>query len=182
MPFGSGTLNTGWGSAMAAVSAADRAGPAARVGAAMVWAERAGHRHGTGTGERQVAVSSGAGSGSGGLSGSRSVASSWPISARCAPVTRARPKRNPNLKGGMTVNWQIAPEGNVSAGEPGQFFARQPAGRGVRRTTGEGLEVSLERGTFQCELAFQVWLSGGASPWHGARSTTRCCLQVLDLA
>ena len=59
-----------------------------------------------------MAVSSGAGSGSGGsrLSKFRRVVMAHLGALRACYESEA--ERNPNLKGGVTVHWQIAPEGD----------------------------------------------------------------------
>ncbi|HKQ71566.1 MAG TPA: AgmX/PglI C-terminal domain-containing protein [Polyangiaceae bacterium] len=111
VPFGSGTLNTGWGFGNGGGLGSGSGGPG---GAGKGGNGMGGTGSGSGSGERQVAVSSGAGSGTGGLSPEqiRRVVMAHIGALRACYESEA--ERNPNLKGGVTVQWQIAPEGNVS--------------------------------------------------------------------
>jgi hypothetical protein len=115
VPFGSGTLNTGWGFGNGGGFGSGSGGPGgAGKGGNGLGGSGSGTGSGNGTGERQVAVSSGAGSGSGGLSPEqiRRVVMAHLGALRACYESEA--ERNPNLKGGVTVGWQIAPEGNVT--------------------------------------------------------------------
>jgi hypothetical protein len=117
VPFGSGTLNTGFGFGNGGGYGTGTGGPG---GVGRGGNGRGGTGTGTGTGtgagtgERQVAVSSGAGTGSGGLSSEqiRRVVMAHLGALRACYETEA--ERNPNLRGGVTVQWQIGPEGVVS--------------------------------------------------------------------
>jgi len=115
VPFGSGTLNTGWGFGNGGGFGAGAGGPGGpgRGGPGLGGTGK-GDGSGSGTAERQVAVSSGAGTGSGGLSQEqiRRVVMAHLGALRACYESEA--ERSPNLKGGLTVRWQIAPEGNVS--------------------------------------------------------------------
>src|SRR6185503_7351511 len=46
--------------------------------------------------------------------------------------------------------------GDGERSEPGRFVARQPEGRRLRRSPGEGLAISFEHGGVQRQLAVQV--------------------------
>jgi hypothetical protein len=111
VPFGSGTLNTGFGFGNGGGLGLGNGGPG---GAGRGGNGRGGTGQGAGTAERQVAVSSGAGTGSGGLSPEqiRRVVMAHLGALRACYESEA--DRNPNLRGGLTVQWQIAPEGVVS--------------------------------------------------------------------
>jgi hypothetical protein len=111
VPFGSGTLNTGFGFGNGGGYGTGTGGPG---GAGKGGPGRGGAGNGVGTGERQVAVASGAGTGTGGLSPEqiRRVVMAHLGALRACYESEA--DRNPNLKGGVTVQWQIAPEGVVS--------------------------------------------------------------------
>lgn len=118
VPFGSGTLETGWstGRGGGLGNGLGGGGPGGRGGAGSAGA-------GTGKGgspaERQMAVASGAGTGSGGLSQEqiRRVVMAHLGALRACYESEA--ERNPNLRGGVTVEWQIAPEGSVTGANLG---------------------------------------------------------------
>jgi hypothetical protein len=115
VPFGSGTLNTGWGVGSGGGFGAGAGGPGGKGrGGPGLGGSGKGDGQGNGTGERQIAVSSGTGSGTGGLSPEqiRRVVMAHLGALRACYESEA--ERNPNLKGGVTVQWQIAPEGTVS--------------------------------------------------------------------
>ena len=115
VPFGSGTLNTGWGVGSGGGFGAGAGGPGgAGKGGHGLGGTGKGDGQGAGTGERQVAVASGAGTGSGGLSPEqiRRVVMAHLGALRACYESEA--ERNPGLKGGVTVQWQITPEGTVS--------------------------------------------------------------------
>jgi hypothetical protein len=114
--FGSGTLDTGWGAGSGGGLGGGRGGPGGR-GSGGPGGGGAGGRGagaGTGVGEARVAVSSGAPSARGGLSPEqiRRVVEAHKGALRACYETEAQ--RNPNLRGGVTVAWQIEPGGNVS--------------------------------------------------------------------
>ena len=101
--FGSGTLNTGWG-------------PGAGGGRGAGGGGSGNGGAGTGAGgERNVAVTAGAPAAKGGLSPEqvRRVVLAHTGALRACYESEAQ--RNPNLRGGVTVQWQIEPAGTVSS-------------------------------------------------------------------
>ena len=123
--FGSGTLNTGWGPGNGGGYGAGAGGPGGRGSGGN---GRGGNGGGTGTGngtgngpgERQMAVAPGTGAARGGLSAEqiRRVVMAHVGALRACYESEAQ--RNPNLRGGVTVQWSIDPSGTVtSAGVAG---------------------------------------------------------------
>ena len=181
VPFGSGTLNTGWGFGNGGGFGSGSGGPGgAGKGGNGMGGTGSGTGSGNGTGERQVAVSSGAGSGSGGLSPRANPTGRDGSPRGAARLLRERGRTKPQPQGRRDRQLADRTRRQRHGSEPRQLFARQPEGRGVRRATGEGMEVSLQRRALQCGMAFQVRDVGRRLVWHGARST-KSCLTVLDL-
>jgi hypothetical protein len=118
--FGSGTLNTGWGPGHGGGFGAGTGGPGGR-GTGGNGRGGAGGGTGTGTGtgggpgEAKVGMSAGNGSARGGLTAEqiRRVVMAHRGSLQACYEIEAQ--RNPNLKGGVTVQWQIDPSGSVSS-------------------------------------------------------------------
>jgi hypothetical protein len=120
--FGSGTLNTGWGAGNGGGYGSGAGGPGGRGTGGN---GRGGTGGGTGTGngpggggngpgESRVSASAGAPTARGGLSPEqiRRVVLAHMGALRACYETEAQ--RNPNLRGGVTVGWQIDPAGSVS--------------------------------------------------------------------
>ena len=136
--------------ATAAATAAARADPAV---AARGGNGRGGAGGGTGTGngtgngpgESKVAVGAGHGASKGGLSEDqvRRVVMAHLGAVRACYESEAQ--RNPSLKGGVTVQWTIDPSGGVSSASLGGTHARQSARRRLRRSSGEGMALPVER-------------------------------------
>jgi hypothetical protein len=163
VPFGSGTLNTGWGVGSGGGFGAGAGGPGGKGrGGPGVGGTGKGDGQGSGTGERQIAVSSGAGSGSGGLSPEqiRRVVMAHLGALRACYETEA--ERNPNLKGGVTVQWQIAPEGTVSGASLGGSSLGSPRVEGcvVRQVKGWRFPASVAASSVS--WPFKFGLSGGS--------------------
>jgi len=115
VPFGSGTLNTGWGVGNGGGFGRGAGGPGGPGrGGTGLGGTGSGAGSGAGTGERQVAVSSGAGTGSGGLTQEQIRRVVMAHVGALLACYESEAQRNPNLKGGLSVAWQIAPEGNVT--------------------------------------------------------------------
>jgi hypothetical protein len=163
VPFGSGTLNTGWGIGTGAGFGAGAGGPGGKGrGGAGLGGTGKGDGQGSGTAERQVAVSSGAGSGTGGLSPEqiRRVVMAHLGALRACYESEA--ERNPNLKGGVTVLWQIAPEGTVSGASLGGSSLGSPRVEGcvVRQVKGWRFPSSVAASSVS--WPFKFGLSGGS--------------------
>lgn len=117
--FGSGTLDTGFGAGAGGGYGAGGGGPGGRGaggggrGGAGGGAG-GGQGAGGGPGEAKVAVGAGAPAAKGGLSPEqiRRVVMSHIGAVRACYETEAQ--RNPGLKGGVTVQWQIDPGGSVT--------------------------------------------------------------------
>lgn len=117
--FGSGTLDTGFGAGNGGGYGAGGGGPGGRGTGGN---GRGGTGGGTGTGngtgggpgEAKVQASAGAASASGGLSPEqvRRVVMAHIGAVRACYESEAQ--RNPGLKGGVTIAWQIDPSGSVS--------------------------------------------------------------------
>lgn len=163
VPFGSGTLNTGWGVGSGGGFGAGAGGPGGKGrGGPGLGGTGKGDGQGSGTAERQIAVSSGAGSGSGGLSPEqiRRVVMAHLGALRACYETEA--ERNPNLKGGVTVQWQIAPEGTVSGASLGGSSLGSPRVEGcvVRQVKGWRFPSSVAASSVS--WPFKFGLSGGS--------------------
>lgn len=121
--FGSGTLDTGWGAGRGGGFGAGASGPG---GAGLGGNGRGGRGGGAGGGagggggggngpsESRVAVGAGAPAAHGGLSPEqvRRVVLAHTGALRACYESEA--ERNPNLRGGVTVSWQIEPGGSVT--------------------------------------------------------------------
>jgi hypothetical protein len=162
VPFGSGTLNTGWGFGNGGGFGSGSGGPggAGRGGNGM-GGTGSGTGSGSGTGERQVAVSSGAGSGTGGLSPEqiRRVVMAHLGALRACYESEA--ERNPNLKGGVTVQWQIAPEGNVSGASLGGSSLGNPRVEGCVVRQVKGWKFPSTTSSSNVSWPFKFGLAGG---------------------
>ena len=163
VPFGSGTLNTGWGVGSGGGFGAGAGGPGGKGrGGPGLGGTGKGDGSGAGTGERQIAVSSGTGSGSGGLSPEqiRRVVMAHLGALRACYESEA--ERNPNLKGGVTVQWQIAPEGTVSGASLGGSSLGSPRVEGcvVRQVKGWRFPSSVAASSVS--WPFKFGLSGGS--------------------
>jgi hypothetical protein len=163
VPFGSGTLNTGWGVGSGAGFGAGAGGPGGKGrGGPGPGGSGKGDGQGAGTAERQVAVSSGAGSGTGGVSPEqiRRVVMAHLGALRACYESEA--ERNPNLKGGVTVLWQIAPEGTVSGASLGGSSLGSPRVEGcvVRQVKGWRFPSSVAASSVS--WPFKFGLSGGS--------------------
>jgi hypothetical protein len=129
--FGSGTLDTGFGAGNGGGYGAGGGGPGGRGNGGN---GRGGSSGGTGTGngtgggpgESKVAVGAGAPAAKGGLSPEqiRRVVMSHIGAVRACYETEAQ--RNPGLKGGVTVQWQIDPAGNVTTASVGGTTLSNP--------------------------------------------------------
>jgi hypothetical protein len=118
--FGSGTLNTGWGAGNGGGYGYGSGGPGGRGSGGNGLGGRGG---GTGTGdgtgsgtrERSVVFGNQAMAASGGLSSEqvRRVVMAHTGALRACYESEAQ--RNPNLRGGVTVAWQIDPTGGVTS-------------------------------------------------------------------
>jgi len=118
--FGSGTLDTGFGSGNGGGYGAGGGGPGGRgTGGNGKGGTGGGTGTGNGTGggpgEAKVSASAGAGASKGGLSQEqvRRVVLAHLGAVRACYESEAQ--RNPSLKGGVTVQWQIEPGGTVSS-------------------------------------------------------------------
>jgi hypothetical protein len=163
VPFGSGTLNTGWGVGSGGGYGAGAGGPGGKGrGGPGLGGTGKGDGQGSGTAERQLAVSSGTGSGSGGLSPEqiRRVVMAHLGALRACYESEA--ERNPNLKGGVTVQWQIAPEGTVSGASLGGSSLGSPRVEGcvVRQVKGWRFPSSVAASSVS--WPFKFGLSGGS--------------------
>jgi hypothetical protein len=162
VPFGSGTLNTGWGFGNGGGFGSGSGGPGgAGKGGTGMGGTGSGTGSGNGTGERQVAVSSGAGSGSGGLSPEqiRRVVMAHLGALRACYESEA--ERNPNLKGGVTVNWQIAPEGNVTGASLGNSSLGNPRVEGCVVRQVKGWKFPSSAAPSNVGWPFKFGLAGG---------------------
>lgn len=130
--FGSGTLDTGFGAGAGGGYGAGGGGPGGRGNGGN---GRGGAGGGTGTGngaggggpkEANVGVSGGTAAAKGGLSPEqiRRVVMSHIGAVRACYETEAQ--RNPGLKGGVTVQWQIDPGGNVTSASVGGTTLSNP--------------------------------------------------------
>jgi hypothetical protein len=112
--FGSGTLNTGWGAGNGGGYGSGGGGPGGRGSGGN---GRGGNGGGTGTGngpgEARVAAGTTVAT-KGGLSAEqiRRVVNAHQGSMRACYEVEA--SRNPNLRGGIVLSWQIQPDGSVS--------------------------------------------------------------------
>jgi hypothetical protein len=118
--FGSGTLDTGFGAGAGGGYGSGAGGPGGRGSGGN---GRGGSGGGTGTGngtgngpgEAKVTASAGSGASKGGLSQEqvRRVVMAHLGAVRACYESEAQ--RNPSLKGGVTVAWQIDPSGSVTS-------------------------------------------------------------------
>jgi hypothetical protein len=162
VPFGSGTLNTGWGFGNGGGYGRGSGGPGgAGRGGNGLGGTGSGTGSGSGTGERQVAVASGAGTGSGGLSQEqiRRVVMAHLGALRACYESEA--ERNPNLKGGLTVKWQIAPEGNVSGANLASSTLGNPRVEGCVVRQVKGWRFPSSPAVSTVEWPFKFGLAGG---------------------
>jgi hypothetical protein len=127
--FGSGTLDTGFGAGTGGGFGAGGGGPGGRGNGGN---GRGGAGGGTGSGngggpgEARVNVATGAAAAKGGLSPEqiRRVVMSHIGAVRACYETEAQ--RNPGLKGGVTIQWQIDPAGNVATASVGSTTLSNP--------------------------------------------------------
>jgi hypothetical protein len=130
--FGSGTLDTGFGAGTGGGYGAGGGGPGGRGSGGN---GRGGTGGGTGTGngtggggpgEAKVNVGGGVAAAKGGLSPEqiRRVVMSHIGAVRACYETEAQ--RNPGLKGGVTIQWQIDPGGNVTTASVGASSLSNP--------------------------------------------------------
>src|SRR5215471_686639 len=161
VPFGSGTLNTGWGFGNGGGFGAGTGGPGG-AGKGGHGRGGSGNGTGTGTGERQVAVASGAGTGSGGLSPEqiRRVVMAHLGALRACYESEA--DRNPNLKGGVTVQWQIAPEGAVSGASLANSSLGNPRVEGCVVRQVRGWKFPSSPTVSSVSWPFKFGLAGGS--------------------
>lgn len=116
--FGSGTLDTGFGAGTGGGYGAGNGGPGGRGTGGN---GRGGNGTGTGTGngngpgEAKVAVGAGQGAARGGLSQEQVRRVVLAHLGAVRACYEAEAQRNPSLKGGVTVAWQIDPSGSVSS-------------------------------------------------------------------
>jgi len=163
VPFGSGTLNTGWGVGSGGGFGAGSGGPGGKGrGGTGLGGNGKGDGQGNGTGERQVAVASGAGTGSGGLSPEqiRRVVMAHLGALRACYESEA--ERNPGLKGGVTVQWQIAPEGNVTGASLDQTSLGNPRVEGCVVRQVKGWRFPSSPSPSSVKWRFKFGLSGGS--------------------
>ena len=163
VPFGSGTLNTGWGVGSGGGFGAGAGGPGGKGrGGTGLGGNGKGDGQGNGNGERQVAVQSGTGSGTGGLSPEqiRRVVMAHLGALRACYESEA--ERNPNLKGGVTVQWQIAPEGTVSVASLGGSSLGSPRVEGCVVRQVKGWRFPSSPSASSVSWPFKFGLSGGS--------------------
>lgn len=141
--FGSGTLDTGFGAGNGGGYGAGGGGPGGRGSGGN---GKGGSGGGTGTGsgtgggpgEAKVNASAGAGQSKGGLSQEqvRRVVMAHLGAVRACYESEAQ--RNPSLKGGVTVAWQIDPSGSVSSASVANSSLSNPRVEGcvVRQVKG----------------------------------------------
>ncbi len=117
--FGAGTLNTGWG---AGNGGGFGAGGGGRGGRGSGGNGRGGTGGGTGTGNGpgagpgEAKVSGGAGMAArGGLSPDQVLRVVMAHKGAVRACYESEAQRNPSLKGGIVLSWQITPDGSVSA-------------------------------------------------------------------
>ncbi len=116
LAFGSGTLDTGFGAGNGGGMGGGTGGPGARgTGGNGRGGAGGGSGAGAGPGEARVAVGAGVGASKGGLSQDqvRRVVMAHLGAVRACYESEAQ--RNPSLKGGLTVQWTIDPNGGVSS-------------------------------------------------------------------
>lgn len=127
--FASGTLDTGFGAGNGGGYGAGGGGPGGRGNGGNGRGGAgggAGGGNGGGPGEAKVAVAPGAAAARGGLSPEqiRRVVMGHIGAVRACYETEAQ--RNPGLKGGVTVQWQIDPSGNVTGASVGSTTLSNP--------------------------------------------------------
>lgn len=115
--FGSGTLNTGWGAGNGGGFGSGNGGPGGRgTGGSGRGGSGGGNGVGTGTGNGEAKVGIGAGTPAahGGLSAEQIRRVVLAHTGALRACYEGEAQRNPNLRGGVTVAWQIDPSGTVS--------------------------------------------------------------------
>jgi hypothetical protein len=115
--FGSGTLNTGWGAGNGGGFGGGAGGPGGRgAGGSGRGGAGGGSGVGTGTGngEAKVGVGAGTPAAHGGLSAEQIRRVVLAHTGALRACYEGEAQRNPNLRGGVTVAWQIDPSGSVS--------------------------------------------------------------------
>lgn len=134
--FGSGTLQTGWGAGAGGGYGAGGGGPGGRGSGGNGNGGNgngngAGNGNGNGNGnggpgERKISVAAGSGQAHGGLTPEqvRRVVVSRTGALRACYESEAQ--RNPNLQGGVTVQWQIDPSGSVTSASVGSSSLSNP--------------------------------------------------------
>ncbi len=117
--FGSGTLNTGWGAGNGGGYGAGGGGPGGRGSGGY---GRGGAGGGTGTGSGpgsgpgEAKVTAGAGMAArGGLSPDQVLRVVMAHKGAVRACYESEAQRNPSLKGGIVLSWQILPDGTVTA-------------------------------------------------------------------
>jgi hypothetical protein len=117
--FGSGTLNTGWGAGTGGGYGAGGGGPGGRGAGGF---GRGGTGGGTGTGSGpgagpgEAKVTGGNGmSARGGLSPDQVLRVVMAHKGAVRACYESEAQRNPSLKGGIVLSWQILPDGSVSS-------------------------------------------------------------------
>ncbi|MGO9713858.1 MAG: AgmX/PglI C-terminal domain-containing protein [Polyangiaceae bacterium] len=117
--FGSGTLNTGWGAGNGGGYGAGGGGPGGRGSGGF---GRGGAGGGTGTGNGpgagpgEAKVSAGNGMAArGGLSPDQVLRVVMAHKGAVRACYESEAQRNPSLKGGIVLSWQILPDGSVSS-------------------------------------------------------------------
>ncbi|HEY2515490.1 MAG TPA: AgmX/PglI C-terminal domain-containing protein [Polyangiaceae bacterium] len=140
--FGSGTLDTGWGAGRGGGFGAGGGGPGGRGSGGN---GRGGTGGGTGTGngtgggpgEAKVTVGGG-GVTRGGLSGEQIQRVVRAHLGALRACYESEAQRNPNLKGGVTMAWQIQPDGSVASPQVASSTLNNPRVEGcvVRQVRG----------------------------------------------
>lgn len=113
VPFGAGTLQTGWGAGVGGGLGSGAGGRGGRGGGAGAGGGRGGGAGGPA--EAKVSVGAGAPTARGGLAAEqiRRVVMAHQGALRACYESEAQ--RNPNLRGGITLQWSIEPGGSVSS-------------------------------------------------------------------
>jgi hypothetical protein len=108
-----------------------------------------------------VAVTSGAGSGGGGLSPEQIRRVVMAHLGALRACYESEQERNPNLKGGVTVVWQIAPEGNVSGASLGGSSLGSPRVEGCVVRQVKGWRFPTSPSPSSVTWPFKFGLAGG---------------------
>lgn len=115
VPFGSGTLDTGWGAGRGGGFGRGRGGPGGRgSGGHGAGGSGGSGSGGHGGGERTVAVSPGRPAARGGLTPEQIQRVVMAHKGALRACYESEVQRDPNLKGGVTIKWEISPAGSVS--------------------------------------------------------------------